>query len=40
MGGIYVDGGYSIEIKKNIVYDNDIGIEVMFEYKGKYVIVI
>ncbi|MED2942483.1 right-handed parallel beta-helix repeat-containing protein [Bacillus swezeyi] len=35
-GGIYVDGGQSIEIKKNTVYGNDIGIEATSEHKGKY----
>ncbi|MCY7760899.1 right-handed parallel beta-helix repeat-containing protein [Bacillus spizizenii] len=35
-GGIYVDGGHGIEIKKNTVYDNDIGIEATSEHKGKY----
>ncbi|KAF1677994.1 MULTISPECIES: right-handed parallel beta-helix repeat-containing protein [Bacillus] len=35
-GGIYVDGGQSIKIKKNTVYDNDIGIEATSEHKGKY----
>ncbi|MEC1262098.1 right-handed parallel beta-helix repeat-containing protein [Bacillus swezeyi] len=35
-GGIYVDGGQSIEIKKNTVCGNDIGIEATSEHKGKY----
>ncbi|WP_340639489.1 right-handed parallel beta-helix repeat-containing protein [Bacillus atrophaeus] len=35
-GGIYVDGGQHIEIKKNTVYNNDIGIEATSEHKGKY----
>ncbi|MFC1285163.1 right-handed parallel beta-helix repeat-containing protein [Bacillus paralicheniformis] len=35
-GGIYVDGGQSIDIKKNTVYGNDIGIEATSEHKGKY----
>ncbi|GIN95880.1 hypothetical protein J6TS1_17500 [Siminovitchia terrae] len=35
-GGIYVDGGKTIEIKNNIVYNNDIGIEATSEHKGKY----
>ncbi|MGN9863800.1 DUF1565 domain-containing protein [Bacillus swezeyi] len=35
-GGIYVDGGQSIDIKKNKVYGNDIGIEATSEHKGKY----
>ncbi|QHZ47104.1 right-handed parallel beta-helix repeat-containing protein [Bacillus sp. NSP9.1] len=35
-GGIYVDGGQRIDIKKNIVYENDIGIEATSEHRGKY----
>lgn len=35
-GGIYVDGGQSIDIKENTVYGNDIGIEATSEHKGKY----
>ncbi|MBS4161264.1 DUF1565 domain-containing protein, partial [Klebsiella pneumoniae] len=35
-GGIYVDGGQNIDIKKNTVYGNDIGIEATSEHKGKY----
>ncbi|ATH92264.1 nitrous oxide reductase family maturation protein NosD [Bacillus glycinifermentans] len=35
-GGIYVDGGKSIEIKNNTVYENDLGIEATSEHKGKY----
>lgn len=33
--GIYVDGGRDIIIKKNIVYNCDIGIELASEHKGK-----
>lgn len=35
-GGIYVDGGSNISIRKNKVYNNDIGIEATSEHKGKY----
>ncbi|MEC1648098.1 right-handed parallel beta-helix repeat-containing protein [Bacillus halotolerans] len=35
-GGIYVDGGRNIDIRKNTVYRNDIGIEATSEHKGKY----
>ncbi|WP_342561008.1 right-handed parallel beta-helix repeat-containing protein [Paenibacillus sp. FSL R7-0345] len=34
-GGIYIDGGRSIRVEKNRVYDNDIGIELASEHKGK-----
>lgn len=34
-GGIYVDGGKNIKIENNEVYQNDIGIEVASEHKGK-----
>ncbi|SDY21524.1 parallel beta-helix repeat (two copies) [Evansella caseinilytica] len=37
-GGIYVDGGQSIEIRNNTVYGNDIGIEATSEHKGKYAV--
>ncbi len=33
--GIYVDGGRNIIIEKNHVYNNDIGIELASEHKGK-----
>ena len=33
--GIYVDGGRYIIIEKNKVYNNDIGIELASEHKGK-----
>ena len=33
--GIYVDGGKNIIIEKNHVYNNDIGIELASEHKGK-----
>ncbi len=36
-GGIYVDGGKSIEIYDNYVANCDIGVEVSAEYKGKTV---
>ncbi|MCL2188415.1 MAG: hypothetical protein FWC16_05535 [Defluviitaleaceae bacterium] len=32
-GGIYVDGGWHIEIFHNFVFDNDLGIEVATEHK-------
>ena len=32
-GGIYVDGGWHIEIYHNFVFDNDLGIEVATEHK-------
>jgi parallel beta-helix repeat protein len=32
-GGIYVDGGHHIEIYRNVVIDNDLGIEVATEHK-------
>lgn len=32
-GGIYVDGGWHIEIYNNFVFDNDLGIEVATEHK-------
>ena len=32
-GGIYVDGGLSIEIYHNFVFDNDLGIEIATEHK-------
>lgn len=35
-GGIYVDGAEHVEIKKNTVYNNDLGIEATSEHKGKY----
>ncbi|MFD1409309.1 nitrous oxide reductase family maturation protein NosD [Kroppenstedtia eburnea] len=35
-GGIYVDGGSDITIRKNKVHHNDIGIEATSEHKGKY----
>ncbi|WP_249898868.1 right-handed parallel beta-helix repeat-containing protein [Paenibacillus sp. PK3_47] len=34
-GGIYIDGGRSILVEQNRVYDNDIGIELASEHKGK-----
>ena len=34
-GGIYVDGGTKITIEKNIVYNNDFGIELASENEGK-----
>lgn len=34
-GGIYVDGGTTIEIKNNYVENSDIGIEVASEHEGK-----
>lgn len=34
-GGIYIDGGRSILVVKNRVYDNDIGIELASEHKGR-----
>ena len=34
-GGIYVDGGASVVIERNIVHDCDIGIEVASEWDGK-----
>ncbi len=33
--GIYVDGGRNIIIEKNKIYNNDIGIELASEHKGK-----
>ncbi|USY32394.1 right-handed parallel beta-helix repeat-containing protein [Bacillus velezensis] len=35
-GGIYVDGAEHVDIKKNTVYNNDLGIEATSEHKGKY----
>lgn len=35
-GGIYVDGGRDIQIEKNTVYQNDIGIEATSEHAGKW----
>ncbi|MGF7089355.1 hypothetical protein JOD24_003238 [Kroppenstedtia sanguinis] len=35
-GGIYVDGGREIAIRKNKVYQNDLGIEATSEHQGKY----
>ncbi len=35
-GGIYVDGGKSITIKKNTVYNSDIGIEATSEHAKQY----
>ncbi|MBM7840656.1 parallel beta-helix repeat protein [Alkalihalobacillus xiaoxiensis] len=35
-GGIYIDGGSSIIIRDNTVYQNDIGIEATSEHKGKF----
>lgn len=35
-GGIYVDGGKHITIKKNTVYQSDIGIEATSEHSKKY----
>ncbi|MCL2364074.1 MAG: hypothetical protein FWC71_05370 [Defluviitaleaceae bacterium] len=32
-GGIYVDGGWHIEIYHNFIFDNDLGIEVATEHK-------
>jgi len=32
-GGIYVDGGWHIEIFHNFVFDNDLGIEIATEHK-------
>ena len=32
-GGIYVDGGWHIEIYHNFVFDNDLGIEIATEHK-------
>lgn len=34
-GGIYIDGGRSILVAENRVYDNDIGIELASEHKGR-----
>lgn len=33
-GGLYVDGGKKIEIRNNVVYNCDIGVEVASENKG------
>ncbi len=33
-GGIYVDGAEHVDIKKNTVYNNDLGIEATSEHKG------
>ncbi len=35
-GGIYVDGGKNITIENNILYKNDIGIEVTSEHANRY----
>ncbi|WP_017814918.1 right-handed parallel beta-helix repeat-containing protein [Paenibacillus shenyangensis] len=34
-GGIYVDGGKNSVIERNYSYDNDIGIEIASEHKGR-----
>ncbi len=34
-GGIYVDGGTRILIERNISHDNDIGLELASEHKGR-----
>lgn len=34
-GGIYIDGGRSILVEQNRLYDNDIGIELASEHKGR-----
>ncbi|WP_440706424.1 right-handed parallel beta-helix repeat-containing protein [Heyndrickxia oleronia] len=35
-GGIYVDGGKKITIKKNTIFNSDIGIEATSEHANKY----
>jgi hypothetical protein len=34
-GGIYIDGGTRILIERNISYQNDIGLEIASEHRGK-----
>lgn len=34
-GGIYIDGGRSIRVEQNRLYDNDIGLELASEHKGR-----
>ncbi|MNB91302.1 hypothetical protein D3C75_383780 [compost metagenome] len=34
-GGIYIDGGRTILVEQNRLYDNDIGIELASEHKGR-----
>lgn len=34
-GGIYIDGGRSIRVEQNRLYDNDIGLELASEHEGR-----
>ncbi|WP_425465022.1 right-handed parallel beta-helix repeat-containing protein [Paenibacillus sinopodophylli] len=34
-GGIYIDGGKNVVVERNLSYNNDIGVELASEHKGK-----